>query len=157
MMLGGFFWLLLFSGFFLYWALDAFILQLSSQLIIRSKPRYWDAVGITGLVYVIEAVVGVVSVFLSMALVGRMSMGELMHVDISSWFSFVPWVVVFFLISTLLFALIIGWLYGKMLKDAQGQEIRLWKGIVVFLVQFVITRFIISIFALGRLLWMGAM
>ena len=154
-MLGGIFWLLLFSGFFLYWAFDAFILQLSSGVVVKSKPSYWSAVGITGLVFVIESVIGALAMLLAMVFMGRAAMMEMMHSDIVSWFSFVPWFVVYMVISVVLFALLIGWLYGRMLKDAEGRNIGFGKGILVFLLQFIITRVVLSILAAVRFFWFG--
>ena len=155
MMLGGLFWLLFFSGFFLYWAFDAFVLQLSSKVVVKAKPGYWSAVGITGLVFVIEAVIGVLAMFLAMVFIGGASMRDVLHLDISSWFSFVPWVVVYMTISVILFALLVGWLYGRMLKDAEGSNIGFGKGILVFLLQFIITRAVLSLLALVRFFWIG--
>ncbi len=156
MMLGDFFWLLFFSGFFLYWAFDAFVLQLSSRVVVKAKPSYWTAVGITGLVYVIEVVIGILAMFLAMAFMGRVAMMDMMHSDFSSWFSFVPWVVVYITISVVLFALLIGWLYGRMLRDTEGRDIRFGKGILVFLLQFVITRAVLTLLVLIRFFWVGS-
>lgn len=155
-MFGGIFWLLFFGGFFLYWAFDAFVLQLSSKVVVKAKPSYWTAVGIAGLVYVIEVVIGILAMFLAMAFMGKAAMMDMMHSDISTWFSFVPWVVVYMVISVVLFALLIGWLYGRMLKDASGNDIGFGKGILVFLLQFVITRTVLLLFFLGRFYWGGS-
>ena len=150
-MFGGIFWLLIFSGFLLYWLFDAFILQLSSKIVAGNKPNFLNAIGITGLVYWIELVIAFLAIVLAMGFMGRTAMADMLHSDIQSWFSFVPWILIYLLVSITLFAFLIGWLYSKMLRDIEGNEIGLWKGILIFLLQFVITRALLSLLAVARL------
>ncbi len=150
------FWFLVFGGFILYWFFDALVLQWSSKIVVKAKPDYWHAFGLTALVYLVEVVIVVLAFFFAFLMLGRMSMMDLLHSNFSAWFSLIPGFILYTLISLILFALLVGWIYGKMLRDEEGRQIGLAKGLLVFLLQFVITRVLLSILALVRIAFVGS-
>ena len=131
---------LLFVYLLVYWVVDAFILQLSSKLIVKHKPDYQNAFGLIGLFYGITVVLTIEGFIIIMLVAGRKHLIDMLYSRGIIWFRLIPRFILYYLLGIIVVVLLTRWIYGKLLKDGKGKIIGFAKGILVFLLNLVITR-----------------
>jgi len=143
--------LTIFLLFIFYWVIDAFILQLSAKLLIKNKPDFANAFGLIGLSYGVFFIIIILSMFFSLAFLGRIDMlnvlSRINEMDsiIVSLLNFFPSIFLFYIVIVIVYVFVMGWIYGKFLKDEQDMFVGFGRGVLLFLVNVIISRSIFLI------------
>ncbi len=135
--LGGIIWILI-SALFLQWA---------SALVVRNKPSYVNALGLSVLVYLIRIAIFAIAFWVIIGAIGlSLNFSSWDTMDFTPIYSHLALLILLILIFSLLILAVVAWIYGSSLFDATGKKIGFWYGMLVYILQSVFMAVIQSIY-----------